>query len=387
MRYGMRAKTFLSALLCAAVVPVSGISAAAPLNEAGACRAYALIDDVSGAVIIGPEDIAIDRPAGAVYVSAYDRRAVRREKAGGGPVTTGGGIYRFALPSGLPQGDSIKVTDLTRDFRKTHDFRPHGFHFRGGAPSRLHVVNRVYEMKEGKPTINPAVERFRLEGASLVHEATMRPGPGEPGMCSPNDLWAKADGTFYVSNDHGACTGFGRAWEEVFALKRSYLLYYDGSKFRKVAEKLVFANGVTGRKDPISGEALIIVSETRAKRLRVYDERELLAPGRPKPLYTIKLKGSPDNLDWSEGGDLLAATIPNIIGMGAYMRGLFGKKKTASRTQRIPWTDGRPGNAEIVFEDDGSMISGATSMAEAGGLYFIGAAFDDNIAICSERVE
>jgi hypothetical protein len=179
------------------------------------------------------------------------------------------------------------------------------------------------------------------------------------------------------------------------ALRRSYLLYYDGANFREVAAKLAFANGVTGRQDPASGAWQIIVSETRGKRLRVFDEADLLAPGKAKPRQTIRLEGGPDNLDWagdSAGGrdgegDLLVATIPNIFGMGAYMRGWFGKKKTGSRSQRISWGADGPGTPEIVFEDDGSMISGATVMAGARGLYFIGAAFDDNIAICTMGVE
>ena len=383
----MKARLRYSVILYAAVAAASGMPQAAPLNEAGACRAYQLIDDVTGEVIVGPEDIAIDRASGVAYVSAYDRRAVHAEVKAGGPVTTQGGIYRFPLPDALPGGSAIFVTDLSRAFRGTNDFHPHGFHFRDGDMARLHVVNHVYELTDGKFADNPTIERFRLEEGALVHEATLRPGPGEPVMCSPNDLWAKEDGTFYVSNDHGACGGFGRAWEETFALKGSYLLYYDGSKFRKVAENLKFANGVTGRKDPGTGAQQIIVSETRGKRLRVFDEVDLLAPGKPEPRHTIKLKGSPDNLDWSgtsDGdGDLLAATIPNIIGMGAYMRGWFGKKKTSSRTQRIPWDADGPGTPQIVFEDRGSMIAGATSMAGARGLYFIGAAFDDNIVICT----
>lgn len=392
----MRVRIILSTMLCAAAMAASGLSAA-PLDEAGTCRAYILVDEVTGATIMGPEDITIDRASGVVYVSAYDRRAVEREKKAGGPIATGGGIYRFPLPDGLPQGASIPVTGMTGEFAKTHDFHPHGFHFRPGnpgnpgEPAKLHVVNHVYELQGGKLVDNPTIERFRIAGGALVHEATIRSGPGEPAMCSPNDIWAKADGSFYVSNDHGACTGFGRAWEETFALKRSYLLYYDGQTFRKVVQKLRFANGVTGREDPASGETLIIVSETRGKKLRVFAEADLLAAensgSKATPRDSIALEGSPDNLGWSEDGDLLVATIPNIISMATYMTGLLGKKKTASRTQRIPWTDGRPGNAEIVFEDDGSMISGATSMAEAGGLYFIGAAFDDNIAICAERVE
>ncbi len=386
----MRVKIILSTMLCAAAMATSGLSAA-PLDEAGTCRAYTLIDDVTGATIMGPEDITIDRASGVVYVSAYDRRAVEREKKAGGPIATGGGIYRFPLPDGLPQGGTLPVTNMSREFAKTHDFHPHGFHLRPGATAKLHVVNHVYELQGSKLVDNPTIERFRIAGGALVHEATIRPGAGEPAMCSPNDIWAKADGSFYVSNDHGACTGFGRVWEETFALKRSYLLYYDGQAFRKVVQRLRFANGVTGREDPAGGETLIIVSETRGKKLRVFAEADLLAAensrGRAEPRFKIKLKGSPDNLDWSGAGDgegdLLVATIPNIIGMATYMTGLFGKKKTGSRTQRIPWGDEGPGKAEIVFEDNGSMISGATVMAGAGGLYFIGAAFDDNITICA----
>lgn len=382
-------------LFAALFVTVAGCANLAPAQaESGqACKAYQLIDDVTGEIIIGPEDLAIDRTEGAVLVSAYDRRAVKREDKAGGPITTEGGIYRFRISDGLPEGDKILVTDLTREFKKTHDFRPHGIDLDRGKDNRraLYVVNHLLRLEESDDpgTLAPhVIDRFILDpSGALMHDKRIRASVYEDKgrMCSPNDVVGVGGGRFFVSNDHGSCGGFGAAWEETFALKGSYLLYYDGEQFRRVAEKLKFANGVAMREDPATGARLIFVSETRGKRIRVFDEAELLSPGEAIPRYTIKIKGSPDNMDWSEDGDLLVATIPNIIGMGAYMRGWFGKKKTSSRTQKIAWNEDGPDKPEIVFEDDGSMISGATAMAGAGGLYFIGAAFDDNIAICTAR--
>jgi len=63
-------------------------------------------------------------------------------------------------------------------------------------------------------------------------------------MHSPNDILPVGPTSFYVTNDHGNSTVLGRMAEEYLQLARSYVLYYDGQNFRKVAEALAYANGI-----------------------------------------------------------------------------------------------------------------------------------------------
>ena len=63
-------------------------------------------------------------------------------------------------------------------------------------------------------------------------------------MHSPNDVAPTGARTFYVTNDHGYTTELGRMMEEYLQFAKSFILYYDGKAFKRVAEGLAYANGV-----------------------------------------------------------------------------------------------------------------------------------------------
>jgi arylesterase/paraoxonase len=84
------------------------------------------------------------------------------------------------------------------------------------------------------------VEIFDYRGGKLVHRQSVSGAL----MHSPNDVLPVGPAAFYVTNDHGNATSFGRMAEEYLQLARSYVLYYDGKSFRKVAEALAYANGI-----------------------------------------------------------------------------------------------------------------------------------------------
>ena len=62
------------------------------------------------------------------------------------------------------------------------------------------------------------------------------------------------------------------------------------------------------------------------------------------------------------------------------MKGWFGVKKSPSAAYRISPDDYAQ---ELLFKDDGAMISGATVAQRAGDYLILGSGWDDNIAICS----
>lgn len=378
------------------------------------CRAVTLTDRATGEIIIGSEDIAVDYDNNLAYISAYDRVVVEDQVDDGAATIAQGGIYLLDLNDLSPFADSVTVEDLTAGFKVEHDFRPHGIDlWLGGDGAILHAINRTY-VREGAPgddlwQLRPAIERFAVgAGGALTHLATLRPEDNAL-MCSPNGL-VSPDGTrLFVTNDHGNCEGFGKLWEETFGLAGGYLLYYDGEDFRRVAGDLAYPNGVVTVNGPrFRGhrydDLFVYVSETRANKIAMYHFSELVSESEKvaEKFLTLDVPGSPDNFSWTQDGTLLLAVIPDLFDFVFYRKGWFGVDKMASRVAEFQfvsdWSVEPNGSdimtlttqlldPEIIFEDDGTLISGATVMADARDVRLIGAVLDDHIVICQKEAD
>lgn len=363
---------------------IDGNTAEAETNAPDmACRAVTLIDRTTGAAVVGPEDIAVDYDANLAYISAYDRRKVEAEIDAGARAISPGGIYRLDLSELSSLATSVTVEDLTQEFKEGADFRPHGIDLQG---DQLLAVNRAYISDGESVRLVPTIERFRVEGGGLLaHLETLKPEDDEL-MCSPNDVASEGGDSFYVTNDHGSCGGFSRLWEDTFALARSHLLYFDGQNFRKVAKGLGYANGLAFDGDFIGGR--LVVSETRRQRLAVFDTAALTAPDAAEilPLFVIPVPGSPDNLSRSVDGGLLVGAIPDLSDFIYYRRGWFGVETAASRIVAISLPFSALSEVEVIFEDDGSLISAATVIADARDVRLIGAVLEGHIVVCNKPV-
>jgi arylesterase/paraoxonase len=184
--------------------------------------------------VLSSEDITIHPQTAMAFISSDDRRAHRP----GSSQARQGAIYGLDLHS----ANSMPM-NLTVDF--TQEFNPHGIGLwlAGNGDLSIFVVNH---RRDGH-----FVEIFDYRGGKLVHRQSVSGAL----MHSPNDVLPVGPAAFYVTNDHGNATSFGRMAEEYLQLARSYVLYYDGKSFRKVAEALAYANGIN-----ISPDGQIVLS-------------------------------------------------------------------------------------------------------------------------------
>ncbi len=298
----------------------------------------------------GTEDITIDPGTGLAYISVDDRRAAGQGKA------VQGAIYGFDTRSGT--SSPFKLTgDLP------FDFHPHGIGLFRGGDKRLFVVNHRLD--------GHFVEIFRVHRDGLVHLESISGSL----MHSPNDVAAVGTRAFYVTNDHGSASPSGRKFEDYLQLKRSYVLYYDGATFRKVAGGLGYANGVAVSND--GGEAYVASSVGR--NLRVY--------GRDKETGALSVRSTigtgfgSDNIEVDSDGSLWVAGHPRMI---TFLRhAADATVLSPSRVVRIKLDSHGRASIREVFQDDGMKISAASVAAPFPGGFLVGAVFDERFLVCT----
>lgn len=374
----------LPAILAAAILLGAGLSIS--VASAQTCRPLALIDTDTGAEIVGAEDIALDREAGVAYVSAYDRWAVEDALSDGAEAIPQGGLYAVPLGDLRSAGASLAVRDLARDFKRSWDFRPHGIAlFVEAAGARyLFAVNRVYRRAaDGDWVMRPRIERFRLADGALSHL-----GSGEDAsLCTPNDLAAASPSRVLVSNDHGACGGWGRFWENVTGRRGAQVwqvVFGDGegeaARVSLAAGGIGFANGLAlgGGDDP-----RLYVAATREQAIRVYRLGDLDAGLPTEPVAVYPVEGGPDNLTWAADGRLIAALHPSLFRLGLYRHRWFGVGHAPSTIVAL---DPASGAAHPLYADEsGEAFPAATVAAHWDGLLVLGAVAAPGLLVCDVR--
>ena len=366
--------------LLAAALTLAGAPAHA---AASGCRAIDLHVAGTGERVVGAEDIAVDRATGTAYIAAYDRRAVA-EELDRGVVETGGGIYALTIAD-IAAGNSAGVVDLTAGLRHSRDFRPHGIDLHRSADGRatLFAVNRAYAEDSDGPALDVAIEVFDLTPDGLTHRGargTLRDGQ----LCSPNDIAATGPDSFFVTNDHGSCEGFGRMVEDVAALDRSYVLHFDGGAFSRVAAGISFANGIAVRPATDGPGTTLYVAATRDRALQVYDLTANADGVQAREGGRIALRSAPDNLSWGPDGALYIGAHPNLLAYASFRGEWLGRDTAPSQALRLA-PDGE--SLEEVYADDGSQLSGATVAAVLGDMLLLGSAYDDHLVACRLEVE
>jgi arylesterase / paraoxonase len=295
--------------------------------------------------IPGAEDITIDQASGMAFVSSQDRR---------GKPPPPGAIYGFDLAAGDP-----RPRDLTSHLGLSFAFHPHGIGLWTGSDGerRLFVVNHRSEDEH-------TIEIFRYAQQRLIHVETI---PGDADLLhSPNDLVPVGPRSFYVTNFRGARSGVGRAMEGIFRLRKSYVVYYDGSGYRKVAERLRYANGVNLSHDGRT----VYVTTTLGGEVLLY-RRE--ANGDLTLERTIEVNTGADNLEVDEHGNLWIGAHPRAFTFVLYALEL--RERSPSQVIFIPYNAGEYGPPQEVFRDDGRLLSASSVAAVYQDRLLIGSVF------------
>lgn len=301
----------------------------------------------------GPEDITIHPTEAVAYIAAYDRKAVR---AGG---KGRGAIFAYDLKS-----DAAAPVDLTPD--ADEDFRPHGISLFAGRDGKdvLFVVNHQGGAHR--------IEVFDLRDGVLAHRESI----ASPLLVSPNDLAAVGPDTFYVTNDHGSRAEWTRKSEDYLRLRRSNVLYYDGSQFVEVASGIGYANGINVSPD----RSRIYVCALTEGALRVYarDARS----NRLTLQSVIPLGTGADNVEVDpETGDLWIGAHPKLLTFVKYSKGR--RPVAPSQVLRLRETEPAKFDVEEVFLDTGEQISGSSVAAVRGARLLIGAVMDSKFLDCT----
>lgn len=319
-------------------------------RQPGPCRALGEVP--------GPEDFALDRERGLLYVSSHDRRQPWLP----------GAIYRIDLHR--PFAD-LAARRLPGEYPP--DFYPHGISLlQGGAPGsapRLYAVVHP-GLARARTALDfgttHRIDIFRVEDGMLRYHGALR----DPLLQNPNDLHVRAEDDLYVTRDHGATAPGGKFLEDLFSLRRSSVLHFDGRRFRVAAAGIGYANGVTA----VGNRLYVAACLERAVR-----EYAIEAAGQLRPLRTFPVGTAPDNLEPDQAGDLWFGAHAAPLRFMAHARS--AATPAPSQAVRLSPRDGR---TAVVYEDPGAQISGSSVALRVPGLLLIGAVFDRHVLACRE---
>ena len=303
--------------------------------------------------VLSSEDITIHPQTGMAFISSADRRI----QWSGGSHPRQGAIFGFDLNSEHP-----KLVNLTAEFSK--EFNPHGIGLWVMGKDKF-CVFAVNHCKSGH-----YVEIFDYRENKLVHRESV----AGPLMHSPNDVLPVGLRAFYVTNDHGYTSGFGRLAEEYLQLARSCVLLYDGQNFRTVAKGLAYANGINMSPD---GKT-VYVAATVGQEVCVYDRDK--HSGDLTPRHTIELDTGVDNIEMDENGDLWIGSHPKLLTFVKYSQN--PKILSPSQVLKVAIKDSGQSTVQEIYLNDGKYLSGSSVAAVFKDTLLIGSVFDDHFLEC-----
>jgi arylesterase/paraoxonase len=305
----------------------------------GTCKAIATTD--------GPEDIVID--GDFAFISAFDRRKSN----------SGDGLYVISLKDPAPHPRKLAGTP--------GDFHPHGislFRDSHGQVTLLVINHR----SDGRHSI----ESFAVPPGApkLVHLGSIESDE----LTSPNAIAALNAEQFYVTNDHATRSSVGRMLDDDLVLPRANLLFFDGIRFRVVANDLNYPSGAAISPN---GQYLYI-AEAYNRRLTAYAINPI--SGRLDEAGNLAIPSNLDNLRFDAKGHLWLGSHPNAIAMAAYRAD--ASKPSPSEIFEVALSDGIPQAATPVYIDKGGQIGGSSVAAVSGDRLLIGSPLDRKILDC-----
>jgi len=283
----------------------------------------------------GPEDIALDTSLGRprIIISCSQRRNEDRSQNGYRAYDIGTGVQSRLIIVGLPKEILLS---------------PHGIDVATSTSGTL-----LYAVNHDRDRDVHGILVFRLGEDSLhfLHELTT------PLMFSPNDVCSDHRGGLYVSND---CGKRNSIWEKLWALKRSYVLHFNGSEWKRVGDPLSYANGVGVKGDRlyVTGTQEQTVHRYRITANGIVDRSDIPA-----------IKGN-DNITFYNGR-LVTTAHSDFM---AFIRHV---KQDSKPSPCIAYAvDLSTGKLDTLFADDGSTLSAASTGLIVGDSLYLAQVFN-----------
>ncbi|TGN02830.1 arylesterase [Leptospira dzoumogneensis] len=305
----------------------------------------------------GPEDLAIDREAGLLYVSSHERRIKDQE----------GKLYFLDLNS-----SALEPKLLETDYPK--NFRPHGMSLLNqNGKSRLYVISHITLYKEHAIEVFERTEKpsAKSKAGKWKHVQTLQ----DPSITSPNDLSVASENEIFVSNDHGEGGYFTYLFQDLFRIARAEIAYFDGKTWSSLGNPLFYGNGILYVKRPDGKEYLYRAGFGLGAVLKFDIKREngKIVLGEPK---SIVLESGPDNLEIDEKGTIFTVTHPSVIKFLKHA----GNPEAHSPTKIF--TIAQDDSIREIFSNSGELISAGSTALTYKERVYIAQVFNDFILQC-----
>ncbi len=282
----------------------------------------------------GPEDIVLDELNGRILVSCNERRI-------GKPAI--GEIYTINLNS-----NESKV--LPRINFPSIPFNPHGFDLQ-----TINGIDFLYVINHYKDATNlSSVIQFKVnvENIEFVREFKNNL------LISPNDITVLTNGSFYFSNDRNS--------PDIIELltnpNAGSVVYFDGNNsFKKVDSLIGFPNGLYNENDKL------FVATSRNNALYKYD---INFDGTLQNRKNLSSINGMDNII-NNGENLIISVHPDEVKFA--LLSYFPTNLSPSRTYSV---NKKTGEAKVIFNDDGKIISGSSTALVYGKSLYLAQVFD-----------
>lgn len=240
--------------------------------------------------------------------------------------TRQGAVYQFL------DGVTAKMTGAPKDFHPVALSVSHAAH----DDARLVAA---FRRDDG----SAALAIFDVQAGKLVETSRLTTDQ----LTDPADLVSVDGARFYLVNRHGSHTAFGRWLDDAFLIPRAEILYFDGMKFVRVAERLNSPSGLALSADGANlyvaqGLPRTIVSFTRNDFLGSLDHAALTT-----------LDASPGKLTATKDTLIVAAS----------------PKPGTGAVYRVPLIGNVPQTPELLWS---SKSESAAAAAETNGHLLIG---------------
>lgn len=303
--------------------------------------------------IVGGEDITIHK-SGIAFISSDDRF-----KGWHGLEGWEGGIYSLDLTT--PDSKPVLLTP-----HLNFEFNPHGISIFESEDKTIYL----YAVDHAGHS--HAIRLFKYDPAGKL--IFLRKFIHDDFMISPNDVLAIDENRFYFTNDHGSLREPGRTIEEYLQLRKSNVVYFNGTDFKIVANKIGYANGINMSRDGRE----VFVAATVDRSVWVYD-RDAVS-GNLHLKDQIFLNTGVDNIELDDEDNLWIACHPKMLSFVAHSKDL--SKPSPSQVVKV-WRDesGQYQHKEIYL-NGGEELSASSVAAVWENTLLIGPVFDDHLLRC-----
>lgn len=227
-------------------------------------------------------------------------------------------------------------------------FRPHGIDLVNGSEGLILYIANHCDAQKLQTIIKYKVEKDTLKWLS---------SSSNPLITSPNAVSGSVDGSFIVSNDSYKR---GSISEMIFKQKKCRTAYCQDGNCSEVGERLAFGNGIMkdGNK--------VYQASTMPGAVYVYDFVEGKLQNQK---LLCKLAGADNIRDF--GDEIIVA---GHINFGKFLKHMKNEKNHSPTL--IVAINKKTGVQRVLFEDDGALISAASTAIVFDGYLYISQIFD-----------